>query len=129
MHVLITSSAFVFLVTGLALGEITSPNKLTAALTDSKGARVSISPTSVFGEEDTFGDSTRACAAGEATALGERGDPNPFCNVLTVKPNIIILFQFPASSSTCINHHNHIIYRFPMIHSYFLFYHISCMHG
>lgn len=97
IYVINTSSALVFFVTGLALGEMTSPNKLTAALTDSKGALVSISPTSNLGEPLVLGDSTRA-VAGESTELGEPtdfGDPIPFCHVLTLKPNI-------ASSTICI---------------------------
>ncbi|GER37527.1 nuclear pore membrane glycoprotein 210 [Striga asiatica] len=83
-------ATLVFLVTGLALGETTSPNKLTAAFTDSNGARVSISPTSTFGEFVSPGDTGRA---GELTETGDPtdlGDPNPFCHVLTLKPNIVL---------------------------------------
>lgn len=69
-----TSSAFDFFTTGDAdLGE-TSPNKVTAAFTDWNGARVSISPTSDFGE------------------IAARGEPGPFSRVafaFMVKPFIL----------------------------------------
>lgn len=41
-------------VEGFGFLNATSPNKLTAALTDAKGARVSISPMSVLGESKEF---------------------------------------------------------------------------